>query len=212
MVDRDSCWYHIDTGKQKVAMNVKVSEVYAEAIKSLVDCIPDSENTLIDIGCGTGKASKTLQKYDYTGADLPDMIDDISKQVNPGLKFIKCDIIEDDISFISDYNIIYMDALIDIMQHPLKVLDCILDKCSKYVLLIRQEMVDGETKVIQNPAYTGFTYHSEIGRDDFNDILAKHNVSIVKEVDAGIGIWKNTRKQIKYDGEWRSFLLCKKYY
>lgn len=204
-IDNTTCWYNLDIQKSKTFKNL--SDLHTKIIKNLINKIPNNIKTLIDLGCGSGKTSQIFNNYNYTGVDLSNVINNISKIFNPNLNFIKCDIINGDISFINKYDIVYMDGFIDVMQYPLQVLDKILKHCTKYVLLIKQEIINNETNVIKNSAYNGFTYHSEINRNDFNNILQKHNISIIKEVDAGIGIWKITKKRIKYPGKWRSFLL-----
>jgi len=215
LVDKTSCWYKPDVSIDNRKKGTQNQE-YRDIIQGLVDLIPRTSKTVVDLGCGRGDvASWLFTNRKYTGVDLPNLIEGVSSVINPHLDFIKCDLVEEDADFISDYSIVYMDALIDIMQHPLEVLDKVLDRASKYILLIRQEIVEGKTNVIKNPSYGGFSYHSEIGRDDLNGILKKRMVTVIKEVDAGIGIWKRSKAtrhkpRLRYPGEWRSFLLQKK--
>jgi len=183
--------------------------LYGKVIKGLFSMIPVEERKVIDLGCGSTRVIVLIGDREYVGADLPRVIDTISKVINPKLKFIRCDVTEEELDFLFEYDIVLMDAFIDVMQYPLKILDKVLQNCSKYILLSRQEIVKGETNVIKNPSYNGFTYHTEIGRRDFNDIVKSHDIVVIKEMDAGIGIWKNTRKHIRYPGKWRSFLLRK---
>jgi len=207
--DKTMCWYSKDlyvVANKKMGLNI-VNIPHGIVLKGLFELILAKKKTVIDIGCGNAKTSIIVGDCKYTGLDLPHNIKTMCESTYPDLNFIKCDIIEDEIGFISEYDIVLMNAFIDVMQYPLEILDKILKNCRRYIILHRQEMIKGKTNVVTNPSYNGFTYHSEIGRDDFNGLLKKHGIFIVKEVDMGIGIWKNTKKRIRYPGEWRSFLL-----
>jgi len=196
-IDKTTCWYDLNVEMCIQLMGKGLYKEYGRRLKKLVTMIPKDAKTIIDIGCGSGRSVMLFENYEYTGIDLPKVIETISKVVNPDLRFIKCDIIEDDIKFISKYDIVHMDAFIDSMQYPLQILDKILKNCSKYVLLFRQEIIDKETKVIKNPSYNGFTYHSLINRKSLLEVLGKYNFEILKEMDAGFG------------ENWKIFLLKK---
>lgn len=202
LIDKTTCWYNIDAKECLAKMGAGLHGDYQRMIEGLLDLIPAEMKAVIELGCGTGSAAKLFTDRYYTGVDLPISIDTIGWVVSPDLSFIKCDVVEDDISFISKYDIVYMDAFIDVMQYPLVILDKIFKNCGGYIVLIRQEIVDDETRVITNPSYNGFTYHTEIGRDDFDALLEKHNILIIKEVSAGID-------NSFYRGEWKSLLLKK---
>lgn len=207
-VDETTCWYSKDlhikaNGEMGASSNLRPGI----ALKGLFKLIPEEKKTVIDLGCGNAKVSSIVGDRKYIGLDLSHNIETMCESAYPDLYFIKCDIVKDEIEFISEYDIVLMNNFIDAMQYPLRVLDKVLKNCRGYIVLHSQEIIEGKTSVIKNPSYIGFTYHSEIGRNDFNEILEKHKVSIVKEVDTGIGIWKNTKRRIRYPGEWRSFLL-----
>lgn len=196
MVDKETCWYNINSELCIKKMGLGLQTDYGKQLKKLIAEIPQGKT--VDLGCGSGKSSVFFK--DYIGVDLPEIIETIAKVVNPGLTFMKCDIIEDNIEFIKNYDIVHMDAFIDVMQYPLEVLDRVLNNCNKYVLLLRQEVIEGRTKVIKNPSYGGFTYHSEINKNELLDLFEKYNLTIVKEIDCGI-------KSKRHQGVWKSYLL-----
>lgn len=204
-VDKTTCWYDMNAEMCIQLMGKGLYKEYGQRLKKLIAMIPVDAKTVIDIGCGSGRSVMLFEDYEYTGLDLPKVINTISKVVNPKLGFIGCDIIEDDIRFIYDYDIVHMDAFIDVMQYPLQILDKILKNCNKYVLLLRQEIINEETQIIKNlpfyliqkPSYNGFTYHSLINRKHLLKIFKKYNFKILKEIDAGL------------KGNWRNFLLKK---
>jgi len=192
MVDKETCWYNLNAELCVKKMGLGLLKDYGKRLKKLIALIPPKKS-VIDLGCGSGRSSMFFK--DYTGVDLLEVIETVAKVASPKLKFIKCDIIEDDIKFISKYDIVHMDAFIDVMQYPLQVLDKVLENCTGYILLLRQEIVREKTRVIKNPSYGGFTYHSEINEKDLADIFKKHSLTIVKEIECGIkgkmGVWKS---------------------
>ena len=199
MIDKTSCWYNIDAKICLEKMGAGLRGPYKKTSEFLLSRMVVGEKTVVELGCGSGRAIMLFEGYEYTGVDLSVSIETIGKIANPNLNFIKRDIIEDDIFFISEYEVVYMDAFIDVMQYPLTVLNKILQNSSKYIVLIRQEIIDDDTIVVKNPSYNGFTYHSKIGKYDFSKVLAENRFIVVEDVDACVGI----------DG-WRSFLLCKR--
>lgn len=208
-ITESTCWYKKDlykTANTKMGANMN-SSILGQVLKNLFEIIPKEEQLVLDIGCGNAKVSTIISNRKYTGLDLSYNIETMCETSYSNLNFIKCNIIKDNISFISKYNIILLNAFIDVMNQPIFILDKILNYCTKYIIIHRQEIVDTETQITTNASYNGYTHHSELNRNDFNNILKKNNIIIVKEVDAGIGVWKNTKKRIRYDGVWRSFLL-----
>jgi len=208
-VDESTCWYSKDlhvTANRKMGLGITTLRS-GIVLKGLLDSIPVEKRKIIDIGCGNAIASIIVGDRRYTGLDLPHNIEAMCESAYPNLDFIKCDVIKEEIGFISEYDVVLMSSFIDSMQYPLRMLDRVFKSCTGYVVIHNQEIVKGKTNVVTNPSYNGFTYHSEIGRDDFNGLLKKYGIFIVKEVDTGIGIWKNMKKRIRYPGEWRSFLL-----
>lgn len=188
-VNKESCWYNINSELCIKKMGLGLYTNYGERLKEFIKDLPQGKT--IDLGCGSGRSSMFFK--DYTGVDLPEVIETVAKVASPKLTFIKCDIIEDDIEFISKYDTVHMDGFIDVMQYPLQVLDKVLENCTKYVLLLRQEIITGETKIIKKPSYGGFTYHSEINQNELLELFEKHGFSIVKEIDCGMGnkVWES---------------------
>lgn len=200
IVDNSTCWYDKDlytsvnsiTAKEPDLIEVK----HGSVLKELFDLIPMSEKTVLDIGCGNAKAHTLIGARQYTGLDLPNNVDTIGKVNYSELDFIKCDIIfEDNLSFINDYDIILMNAFIDVMEFPFAVLHKVLKEAKNYVIIHRQEIINSETEIKVNPSYTGVTYHTLLHRGAFNMILDDCGFEITHEIDAGFG------------GNWRSFLL-----
>lgn len=198
-IDKTTCWYSKDHYKQVKIFIEKESQLittkHGRVLKGLIDLIPESEKEFLDIGCGACMVSEMVNR-NYTGVDLPEMIEKLAKNNFPIIHTIKCDFLEDNIDFISNYDIVLMNAFIDAMQYPLETLDLILSKCKKYVIIHRQEIHNEKTKNYLNSAYGGNTYHSQINRKDFLRVL--RDFEILQEVNAGFG------------RDWKSFVLKKK--
>lgn len=198
-IDKTTCWYSKDHYKQvKVFLKKEgklITTKHGKVLKGLIDLIPESEKEFLDIGCGACMVSEMVNR-NYTGVDLPDIIAKLARVYFPNLCCIRSDIIEGDIDFISNYDIVLMNAFIDAMQYPLETLDLILSKCKKYVIIHRQEIHNEKTKIYLNSAYGGNTYHSQINRKDFLRVL--RDFEILQEVNAGFG------------RDWKSFVLKKK--
>lgn len=198
-IDKRTCWYdknlHTSVNPITAKEPALLQLTHGRVLKELFDLIPISAKTVLDIGCGNAKAHTIIGSRVYTGLDLLNNICTIGRVNYPNLEFTTCDILEDNLSFISEYDIVLMNAFIDVMEWPVYVLIKILKECKGYVILHRQEITDGRTKIITNPSYTGFTYHSVLSRHAFDEVLETCNFKIVIEMDAGFG------------GNWRSFLL-----
>ena len=175
MVEEIECWYNLNIKKCLRKTGKGLKGQYATELHKLINSIPDGR--VIDLGCGSGKMSKFFK--DYTGVDLPKTVKNIGKVMSPKVNFIECDLIKDDISFIGEYDIVFMDAFIDVMSDPLRILSRVLLNSNNYVLLIRQE-IGKETKITRNPSYGGWTYHSVIGMNDLYKVLEVCGFRIVQ--------------------------------
>lgn len=201
-IDKSTCWYsknyvypHMTDAIRK---HVPLNEIgHGKSLIELLNIIDSKEKTILDLGCG-GALLHTIINGLYTGADMQHIIENVSKKCFNDLNYKIVDVINDDLNFLIDYDIIVMNALIDVMQYPLFILDKILKKCNNYVILHRQEIVDGKTIVIQNPSYGGTTYHTMININDFNNIIKNTDFEIIKNINSNLDV--NT---------WRSFLLKK---
>ncbi|MDD5013489.1 MAG: FkbM family methyltransferase [Atribacterota bacterium] len=208
MTDEKTCWYQDSCCDEMNAfydkeIKGKAPYPHIEVFKSLIGLIDDEKGkNLLDIGCGTAMISEYCTNFLYFGTDLAHVIIKCAMRNYPDYFYRKCDITSDPMTWIDTYKVIVMNGFIDIMQEPIVILDKVLANAQKYVIIHRQEITEsGETRVIQNGSYGGYTYHSIINRDEFNTLLDMHNFSVVKELPCGFSNWEN-------DGS--SFLLKKK--
>jgi len=200
-IDKSTCWYQ-NCAKEMNAFFYQyhkpftkdelIEKVYHMKIfNKLVRRIAKDITNVLDLGCGTGVMSKFFDIMDYTGSDIPEIIENSAKRNFPKHCFISKDIYEDDLYFLKCYSLVFMSGFIDIMEFPLLALNNIIHHCSNYVILHRQEISESkETHCIKNDSYGGKTYHSIINRNDLNMLLKKHNFKIIKEYNLDYS-WEN---------------------
>jgi len=201
-IDTTTCWYIpkvYDEMINSIKKHLPLNEVqHGKVLINLLDKIQTEYSRVLDLGCG-GALINTIIKGEYTGSDMEHIIKYVSKVCFSDLTYVISDVINDeDLSFISNYDIIIMNAFIDIMQYPLIILEKILSYANNYIIIHRQDITTDNTSVILNPSYGGWTYHSIININDLKIILDKTGFDLIENVDAGLN-----------DIKWRSLILKK---
>lgn len=193
----DTCWHTpevVNEMNRFYDAHFKNMEVmkHLNAFTQLLSAADEKNCPLLDIGCGTAMLSEFCKENTYIGADLPHIIAGCGMRNYPQHYYKSCDIEKDDLSWISEYKIISINAIIDIMEHPLEMLGKILKHSSKFVIIHRQEITEaGITRSAQNPSYNSYTWHSIINRNDFLKALDENDFSIQKELSPGFANWEN---------------------
>ena len=205
-IDKSTCWYNknsLDEMVNAVKNHPNFEDIgHGKVIINLLKDIDNEDSKLLDLSCGGGHLS-TIVKGDYTGSDMNSVIENVSKICYPDNKYIYLDLIEDkDLSIIKLFDIVILNAIIDILESPLEILNKILKNCSKYVVIHRQEIsnmyLPNEFILTKEPSYGGITFRTNIEKESFNKILKNNKFSIIKEMDSGLGLSNN-----------KSFLLKK---
>jgi len=145
---------------------------------------------LLDLGCGAGDLQNqqiVRDRYEYYGADLSNVINNVALEMNPRGEYVKCDVIKDmNIDFISIFDVVVMNALIDVMEHPIYILGKILKQCKKYVIIHRQNLTEKETYITTQTSYGGITNISHINKKKFFDIISRHKFDIISLKKTGL--------------------------
>lgn len=194
--DKNTCWYspnvvnemnnfydkHLNTTMMK----------HMAAFASLLELTDERGSKLLDLGCGTGMVSEWCRNYEYTGADLPHILGGSAMRNYPKHFYRAVDIVNDDLAWINEYQIVVLNAVIDIMENPIDVLKKVLDAGPKNIIIHRQEITDlGKTMVVKNDSYGGYTYHSIINRAEFYKLIDEYEYYAVRELNLCFTNWEN---------------------
>lgn len=148
--------------------------------------------TLLDLGCGSGILSEFVDGFSYTGVDLHKIVEGCAMRNYPNELFFKMDICSDDLKFIAVYDVVVLNAVIDVMQEPLVMLEKVLTCANRYVLIHRQEITErGATGTTIEGSYGGKTYHSKINRNDFLHTIRVNGFIIEDEKNLDFSNWEN---------------------
>lgn len=137
---------------------------------------PDS---IADLGCGAAEVGRVYPSVNYTGLDLPHIIENVAKVVNPNLKYIEFDANKSDFTIFKDFDLIICNGFISELPNPLEILNKLLINMGKY-LIIHRQYFDESTRLDTYKTYGNLdTVRSHIGLQDFNSLLTNH--IIIKE-------------------------------
>jgi FkbM family methyltransferase len=201
------CWYRDDCGADMnkfYDIHLKDQDIneHMKGFTSLLQLVEPKGTPLIDLGTGTAMISEFCKDFQFVGADLPHILKECAMRNYPEYMYRACDILVDDLEWISKFPVVVANGLIDIMPNAMDVLVKIMEHTSDYLLIHRQEITEeGNTTQIINGSYTGQTFHSIFSRADFNNTVERMNFRIVKEVALSFGNW---------EGGGSSFLLKRK--
>jgi FkbM family methyltransferase len=196
-IDKNTCWYKDESIKE---MN-RFYETYRgnqEILKHMDTVTQLLEDTnlegvdLLDLGCGTAMLSEYAKKFNYYGADLPNVLNYSSMLFYPQYYYKATELDVDNLLWINKYPVVVLNAVIDVMEYPLEILDKVLKNASEYVVIHRQEItLEGQTRVIKNGSYGDITYHSIINKYDLDLICDKNDFDIVRNYNLYFTNWEN---------------------
>lgn len=168
-------------------------QVFKQHIQHILS-VETTKQTVIDIGCGTAQISILFDKqyFDYEGCDLTHILQYCAQQWHPENIYLLFNAEISHYYFLKNYDIVTVNAFIDVMEYPLAILEKILSNAKKYVILHRQEISALKpTQSFLNPSYGSFTQHSIINKADFFSMLNRYNFEIVHQNQCGFGNWEN---------------------
>lgn len=182
--DENSVGYMVSS----LALHKPLNEIsHGIILKKFIEHIYDDSYEFLDVGCGGGLVSSLIPSGKYTGVDLPHIIDKFTKLFFNQHSYIKCDLENEDLSFLKDYDVLIMNAFIDVVKEPLIMLDKILENAPKYIIIHRQIITSKyKTTSIINQAYNGLTFCSILNDKDLSQLLDKHNYEILLNENSGI--------------------------
>lgn len=141
-------------------------------------------DSVMDLGCGAAEFGRIYGFFDYTGVDLPHVIDKAAKKKNPNLKYIEFNAYEDDYRFLQSADLILMNAFISELSKADVILEQVLKVATKYVIIHRQKIEHFEKENVKYREYAGYLnerYTCAILSENFlQSIVERHDFEIVK--------------------------------
>lgn len=159
---------------------------YSDHFPSLNFCIKQISSSckkIIDLGCCSAEFASAFPQFDYCGADLPHIIENVSKIKNPNVDYISFDATKDDFDFCKHFDIVLMNAFISELPDPLPILEKILQKSTGYILIHRQDVTNlpeqnGHKEEVY-PTYGDLdTINTTLNEENFMDVVERNNFSI----------------------------------
>tara|TARA_R110000824_G_scaffold232511_1_gene420566 strand:+ start:7605 stop:8228 length:624 start_codon:yes stop_codon:yes gene_type:complete len=143
-------------------------------------------NSILDLGCGAAEFGRLYGFFDYTGADLPHMIENVAKKKNPNLNFVTLDAYNSDFKFISEYDLVLVNAFISEVSKADEIFEKILDNSKNYILIHRQKIQrfnDCNVKYMEYIGYLNKTYTCSVfSADYFSDILEEKGYNVAAKI------------------------------
>lgn len=138
--------------------------------------------SMLDIGCGVGSyyelCRRHLPNISYMGIDYSPHAIEIAKEEWSCDRFLVMNVKNLDTKFVSEYDIIHMGALLDVLPNGDDILDFILKLKTRYVLISRIE-VSQESEVSTYTAYDEITtYKYKHGKDLLLKIIYRNGYDI----------------------------------
>jgi|6_EtaG_2_1085325.scaffolds.fasta_scaffold01950_10 hypothetical protein len=126
-------------------------------LEALLKMIPSELKKLADTGCGAGEISRVFPSYNYTGFDLPHIIEEVALKVNPDSRYKKIDIQEVNFGIFSSFNIVLCNSFISELENGEDVLNSFFKSAPDYIILHRQEMTKAGTHSKDYETYGNLT-------------------------------------------------------
>lgn len=158
---------------------------FLEAVDyALVELPLPEPASFLDFGCGVGHYSELLARrypgrFDYTGCDYSEAMVEAAQAEWSGRRFVVNDLFANSLD-LGSYDFVLASALVDVTEDYERALDVLLGSRARYILLHRQQMTDGPSRVEIVPGYPGqTTYRSFLNRADLDRVAARHGRSVL---------------------------------
>lgn len=193
MNNLDSAWFNEDVLPSDMVKGATGEKGWskledAEHFKVLNQFISNlTINKMVDIGCGAGELGRVLSNINYTGFDLPHIINKVSKIVNPNLNYIYFNADDFDYSILKEYDLLVCNSFISELNNPIEVLTKLIDNTTNY-LLIHRQFFSNETNFSKYTTYGDLsTTRSHIGYNEFVGLLKNHEI-----INHAKNVWGDT--------------------
>ena len=148
---------------------------------------------LLDIGCGVGHYSELVERWygdevSYSGVDVSTEVVEAAVTNWPGRRFEQDDVLAHSLDYDS-YDVLLAGALVDVLVEWRPALDAVLGSSAPYVILHRQRLTGGRTRVRRARGYAGGqTHRTVLAESDLRAVLARTGREIVRRLPVEPGI------------------------
>ena len=192
--DHSQSWKEADVSRQMLELTreelrepetVPPYRAFLEAIDWILAelDVPDPARFL-DFGCGVGHYCELLERrypgrFEYTGCDYSPAMVEAAQAEWGARRFVVNDLFANTLD-LRAFDIVSAGALVDVTQDYERALDALLGQGPRFVLLHRQQVTDGRSRVEVAAGYTGqTTYRSYLSRDDLERAGSRHGRQIL---------------------------------
>jgi 2-polyprenyl-3-methyl-5-hydroxy-6-metoxy-1,4-benzoquinol methylase len=184
---KKNAWYNNDIlptemikcalGKKKGWSKLEDTEHFL----SLIDLIKKINFKYVaDLGCGSAELGRILKnEYNYTGFDLPHIIENVSKKMNPDLNYISYDAYDFNYNVLGEFDLIICNSFISELQKPFEILENIFKHMKKYLIIHRQHFSHQNYFINYNTYGELETIRAFLSVDDFKKILKFYSIEQV---------------------------------
>jgi hypothetical protein len=150
---------------------------HSEHFKTLNEVISSVKpKNIADIGCGAAELGRIYNNINYTGFDLPHIIEKVSKVVNPSLSYKPFDAYNFDYSEFKNYDILICNGFISELTRPFEVISNLLENTEHY-LLIHRQYFSNKTEIVEYQTYGNLkTPRCHIDLDELKNMLKNHTI------------------------------------
>tara|TARA_Y100000592_G_scaffold227_1_gene364 strand:- start:2118 stop:2729 length:612 start_codon:yes stop_codon:yes gene_type:complete len=154
-------------------------------LKMCIDAFCSDCESVLDIGCGKAEFATAFPNFDYTGADLEHMIENVSKKSRPMLKYVTFDAQQDDYSIMGEFDLVVMNSFLSEMPNGPQILDSILENVSGYVLIHRQELHQTKDYLTEYKTYGGLsTMNYTMSKTTLDHLLKKNDCTLLVDIES----------------------------
>lgn len=160
----------------------------SEHFYSLSECLNKVKeaSSIIDLGCGAGEVGRVLSSnYKYVGADLPHIIEKVSKVKNPSNEYLHFNAEKNDMKFINKYDVVLMNSFLSEIPNWYLVLSKILTNAKKYIIIHRQSITKDSSKLEEYITYGNLkTINTIINYESLIKFFEMNNFEKIYEVQS----------------------------
>lgn len=188
-----SAWYDNDVLPQEMLKGARCEipgwsrlehSAHFRSLRQLMNKIPNGSKVL-ELGCGAAEFGRVFKRLEYTGADLPHIVEGVSKVMHPEFSFIPFDAYESDMSFVKEFDVVVMNAFLSELENPIEFLRKLFIAETNTVVIHRQSLSETSRLEVWD-TYGGLkSTNSFLGKKELDDFLLETGYFIDISIPSG---------------------------